>query len=308
MRSLVEAWGKLQREPNAQITANAFAAAAQEITVDKLTSLTPNQVISDWQKRKLSQATIATRRKYIRQILRWLEAEGAPRNIEQTLTKVRQPRPRAVIASPEEIERLILAARPWMRVWLAITAGHGLRFAEARRLCAANFNASNGTITYRTKGESTNSLPANEDLKRFFRVAPPCDDPNKPLIEIYFDQERPSIIAEKSDVGRPIGEVLQRDYIYKCWFKLKKLAGVNMELRPHDLRRTLAVRTYDLTHDLRTVQQLLGHSNMQTTTTYLEHRDPEKMREVLNALGTNYSPKPTDPHYPRQLIDPKPLN
>ena len=39
----------------------------------------------------------------------------------------------------------------------------------------------------------------------------------------------------------------------------------------HDLRRTTAVRMYEQTGDLRTVQALLGHRSMNSTIWYLDH-------------------------------------
>ena len=55
-----------------------------------------------------------------------------------------------------------------MACWLEITAGHGLRFSEARRLAAIHFAQDTGTIKFPTKGGDVNELPATEALQRFF--------------------------------------------------------------------------------------------------------------------------------------------
>ena len=181
------------------------------------------------------------------------------------------PPPRTVIASDDEIKKLFTQAKPWMRLWLTLTAGHGLRFAEAHRLAPTHYNAQSNTITYRVKGNQTNTLPVSDDLKKFLDSIPPDTDPNTPLVEIA--------------AGRP----MTRHNIYEHWERLKKHAGVNRFLRTHDLRRTLAVKVYDLTHDLRAVQHTLGHGRLATTCLYLEHHDPEKIRPILNQLR----PKPS---------------
>ncbi len=66
-----------------------------------------------------------------------------------------------------------------------------------------------------------------------------------------------------------------------AWKQLKKKTGVRADLRAHDLRRTTAVSLYKLTHDLRAVSHLLGHSNIASTCGYLAHQDPEDLRPLL---------------------------
>jgi site-specific recombinase XerD len=52
---------------------------------------------------------------------------------------------------------------------------------------------------------------------------------------------------------------------------LLRRLGLDDRIRPHDFRRTTAVRVLNLTRDLRDVQSLLGHKRMSTTVHYLDH-------------------------------------
>jgi site-specific recombinase XerC len=52
---------------------------------------------------------------------------------------------------------------------------------------------------------------------------------------------------------------------------LKARCGIARNLRPHDLRRTTAVKIYEGTKDLRTVQTILGHKSLGSTIYYLDH-------------------------------------
>jgi site-specific recombinase XerD len=46
----------------------------------------------------------------------------------------------------------------------------------------------------------------------------------------------------------------------------------------------LAVSLYEISKDLRVVEQMLGHGSLNSTIHYLEHRDPEKLKPYLDAL------------------------
>jgi len=62
------------------------------------------------------------------------------------------------------------------------------------------------------------------------------------------------------------------------------LSGVNPRLTPHDLRRTVAKRVYDITCDLRIVQQLLGHRHITSTLHYIGAVDRSALRDALNQV------------------------
>ncbi len=261
-----EAWAKAQgqRRSHAQIVAREYGEAAGSTPIAELTPNLGNTLISRWRE-KWAADTVYVRRKELARFLRDLIEAGAPKLIEKTLAKVRKPQPRTTIATAEDLERLYKVANAKMRCFLAITVGHGLRRAEACRLCHAMYDKQRGTITYRTKGEATNTLPATDELRKFFEMAEPVTDPNEPLLNLID--------------GRTTYES-----IGKQWEKLKKKAGVNPELHIHDLRRTLAVKLYYRTHDLRLVQRTLGHANLAITCGYLQHQDPETIAPLLNEL------------------------
>ncbi len=49
-------------------------------------------------------------------------------------------------------------------------------------------------------------------------------------------------------------------------------------------RRTLAVSLYEVSKDLRVVEQMLGHQSLTSTVRYLEHRDPAKLKPYLDSI------------------------
>jgi integrase len=90
------------------------------------------------------------------------------------------------------------------------------------------------------------------------------------------------------DIIRP--EIQERDRNARAYERIsqymKKIAldaGINpAEVYTHRFRRTAAVRVYDASgHDLKLVQELLGHSDISTTGTYLQANRLERMGDVV---------------------------
>jgi integrase len=269
-RKLAQAWAGGRKENRA--VAPVIREFCEEIaaqTLDQLTAETPRRLVARWQAEGYSQHYLHQKAMMLRAMLKHLIACGAPPRVLE-FPRVRGGKPREFVATVDELNALIAIAplvAPWMPCWLAIAAGHGLRFAEVRRLAEIHFDKNTGVIHFPAKGATTNTLPATEELKHFFETAPPSRDPRQPLIERF------------------AGTTLSQGQIRRAWKRMLSMTGTNPNLNPHDLRRTLAVRTYDLTKDLRIAQQVLGHSSIATTATYLAHRDPGQLRGLLEGLS-----------------------
>jgi integrase len=151
-------------------------------------------------------------------------------------------------------------------VVVLLAANAGLRRSDCLRVAPAHYNAEARTITIdQRKTGDTVSIPVTQALAHLLDHAP-TKTPTTPFYELYR--------------GKPISP----DGLTSAWHALKKNAGVDGGLWLHDLRRTLAVSLYEISKDLRVVEQMLGHANLSSTVHYLEHRDPAKLRPYLDAL------------------------
>jgi integrase/recombinase XerD len=102
------------------------------------------------------------------------------------------------------------------------------------------------------------------------------------LILEYIDQSRP-LLNPKSDIlflGQG-GEPLTRQAFWKTLKKMALLAEIPTSLHPHMLRHTFASDLLRSGMNLRSLQTLLGHSDLQTTQVYT-HIVPETLREIIS--------------------------
>ena len=65
--------------------------------------------------------------------------------------------------------------------------------------------------------------------------------------------------------------------------KYVKLALIKKRVTPHTLRHSFAIALLDAGVDLRSVQELMGHSHIRTTERYLHSNDDKKF-EAINRL------------------------
>jgi len=127
-------------------------------------------------------------------------------------------------------------------------------------------------MRFTSKGEARQCMPVTEEIRR---ILEPLDHATSIP---YVWQLR----IREHYRGREICvydlKSLRREFTAAC----KSLGYKRMV--PHDLRRTAAVAMLEQTHDIRTVQALLGHTDLKTTLWYLDHDSVKVDRETLERM------------------------
>lgn len=219
-------------------------------------------IISRW-KRDYAPTTTHRHLGCFRQLQPMLTSIGVP---PFKVAKMRKPSARAVTATHADIEKALAAAAPDIRLFILLCWHLALRFSEALAVTPASWNEQDQTITIAVKGHQTRTIPVTPEVEAYLRIAKrDAGDPHESCISILN--------------GRPITPAGVRN----SWRSLVKKIGVP-HLHPHDMRRTTATNLYRATHDLRAVQQYLGHASLASTIHYIAPLATENLRGLQNEL------------------------
>lgn len=131
----------------------------------------------------------------------------------------------------------------------------GMRISEALNLNQKSLFDSQ-FITVVGKGKKTRQVPINdfirENLLRYLEVQPFTRNPDLPLF-----------YGEK-------GKRLQAAIVQKLFRDFRRANSMPESLTPHALRHSCATHLMQSSHDLRGIQELLGHASLSSTQIYTQ--------------------------------------
>lgn len=154
----------------------------------------------------------------------------------------------------------------------------GIRVSE---LCSLDMNSvHNDILTVRGKGDKERNLYLNEQCRTTL------DAYLAVRSTMLHDAEQSALFISQQ------GTRLTRQSLSKLVRKINAQSGLNKtKLSPHKLRHTSATLLYKSGADIRSLQQILGHSNISTTQIYTHVENKEIQRVIsehpLNKLKNN---------------------
>lgn len=167
----------------------------------------------------------------------------------------RKDAPLPVILAPQEVKRVLgcfLVAK--YAIFFSLIYATGLRINEARHLETRDIDALRGVIHVRhAKGGG----------ERLVMLSPKLLD----LLRDYWKYDRPTPpLLFSTRKGKPLCPETAR----RALLCASAMAGIGKIVTPHTLRHSFATSLLENKEELRTIQVLLGHKSMQTTTHYTQ--------------------------------------
>ncbi len=179
------------------------------------------------------------------------------------------------VLSPENVNKLLESPQPADRFYLRDRAlletlyATGSRASEVVGLKRMDLHLEAGFCKCFGKGSKQRIVPLG-------RIAINS-------LHDYIDKLRPRLVQSSPEapwvfVSRG-GKQLTREMLWVLVKKYVKRAGLHSKVSPHTLRHSFATHLLAGGADLRTVQELLGHSNIRTTQQYT-HVDRDRLRAI----------------------------
>ena len=241
----------------------------------KLKEVTAQNIIYYFAQRRtqgVDELTVAKQISSLRAFGSFLVREGYwKENIALQLDRPKAGRALPRVLSVEQVDALLgcidvskpLGIRD--RALFELIYSCGLRISEAVELKIANLHLSERILIVHGKGDKERMVPFGEAAQK--------------RLKTYLEEVRPLLVGDRvvdevfvNYEGNPI----TRKGIWKRFQDYKMLSGVDAKV--HTLRHSFATHLLSGGMDLRSVQELLGHSDLATTTIYT-HVEDKQLRE-----------------------------
>jgi len=183
----------------------------------------------------------------------------------------KSPRKLPNILSQEEVARLINASSSlFQRTLLMVLYGTGMRRSELARLKIAHIDSQRMIIhVVDGKGHKDRDLPLSLTLLENLRV--------------YWRRLKPRTYLFPSRLHRDHEQPISDKTVWVACTEAAKKCGLRKAVSPHLVRHAWATHLLEAGTDLRTIQLLLGHEDLEVTARYL-HLSAQHLQKVANPI------------------------
>lgn len=246
---------------------------------DALVNVSREQItgyMTQLKEKGLAAATIARKLAAIKAFYRFMTAEGYmdanPAEVVEAGTKgIKLPR----VLSEDEVVRLLNQPDITMaegfrdRTMLEVLYATGMRVSELINLTLERVDLNMKYIIAFGKGSKERIVPLGSVAAEF--------------LQQYLEKVRPKLTHAGRNTNIVFlafgGHELTRQRFWQIIRAYGRKANINKALTPHILRHSFATHLLDNGADLRSVQELLGHSDISTTQIYT-HLTNKRLRDI----------------------------
>lgn len=253
-----------------------FFSFNSQATITGLTASDIREFLLSLHNQGLSSRTIGRSLSSLKSFFRYLVGEGRiTENPVETLESPKVWRKLPDTLSLEEVESLL--NQPDVdtlrglrdKAMLEVLYATGVRVSELISLKLGDLNLEVGFLRSYGKGDKERVIPLGEVAQGY--------------IEAYVRQSRPKLLKNSNISALFVSQrksAMTRQGFWKILKRYVRQANISVTVSPHTLRHAFATHLLERGADLRSVQQMLGHSDISTTQIYT-HVLQKRMREVF---------------------------
>lgn len=257
-----------------------FAAmmAKRQVALQKVTRSDVVDFLASLYRRGLDSRSVARHLATIRHFFRFALTEGlVTEDPAMTIEspKIRQSLPEFL--SIDEVERLLRAPDLSTvngirdRAMIEMMYSTGIRVSELCGIRLSDLRMEPGCLRCVGKGDKERLVPVGRQAIE--------------SVQKYVHESRPHLLGETSSPYLFLNQrahPMNRIAFWKILGVYGRKAGLRKALKPHMLRHSFATHLLDRGADLRSVQMMLGHSDISTTQIYT-HVVEERLKQVYKA-------------------------
>jgi len=209
----------------------------------------------------------------LRSFLRFCAKRNFPALSADKIELAKTARPQVTFLDGEELKRLadqpdtntLIGLRDKAIIELLFSSG--LRISELVNLDRAHINLKRREFSVRGKGQKDRPVFISDDAAQWIqKYMDARQDNSEPLFIRYGGSHN---VDNSGNFNRLTARSIQRIVT-----RYARLAGITKHVSPHTLRHSFATDLLMNGADLRSVQAMLGHSNIATTQIYTHVTDP----------------------------------
>ncbi len=253
---------------------NQFLMESGYTDWSQVTGTTLNSYILQLEKQGLSSATvsrnIASLKAFFLFLLKQKEIEEDP---SETLKSPKIEKKAPVILTPDEINLLLEQPNGDSpkeirdKAMLELLYATGMRVTELIELQVTDVNL------------SMRFLRCHSNHKQ--RIIPFTNEA-KEALERYFRNAR-NVMCKEDEVALFVncqGSPMTRQGFWKIIKYYSAKAGIHKDITPHTIRHSFAMHLVNNGADLKSLQEMLGHSDISTTQVYMKAKSNTKLKDI----------------------------
>ncbi len=276
---------------NYHLYLDRFVEFTGDITVDKITAEVIRKYriwLNRYKNNNNENLSIITQSYHLiamRGFLNYLSGRDIPSLSPEKITLPKVSRKQVTFLHYDEVERLLEQiplddeAGLRDRAIIELLFSSGLRVSELIKLNRDHVNTTRREFMVRGKGQKDRPVFIGETAAE--RVDDYLASRNDSLPPLFLSYSKNHSASTSGDYRRLTARSVQR-----IISKYARLAGITKHVSPHTMRHSYATDLLMNGADIRSVQSMLGHSNISTTQVYT-HVTDEHLREVYEKFHSD---------------------